>query len=121
MVNRFMWTFTLQSYNYLLHTFTPHKLKTSSSLSCNPAPGLFLVIPSPVVFCLSAVSVYFSHSLLCTRSVLSRRRILTLFLSSSNPLNVALRVPSREHLVEQFIFVAVMHTTLSLLREQKFT
>jgi hypothetical protein len=28
LVTRFIWTFTLRSYNYLLHTLTPHKLKT---------------------------------------------------------------------------------------------
>jgi hypothetical protein len=48
---------------------TPHKVETLSSLSCILAPGSFLVIPSPAVFCLSAVSVFFTG--------LTRRRILT--------------------------------------------
>jgi hypothetical protein len=41
-----------QSYNYLLHNLTPCKLKTLSSLFCVLAPGVFLVIPSPAVWCL---------------------------------------------------------------------
>jgi hypothetical protein len=36
---------------------TQHKLETLLSLSCVLAPGFFLVIASPVVFCLSAVSL----------------------------------------------------------------
>jgi hypothetical protein len=57
-------TFTRRSYNYLLHNLTPPKLKTLSSLSCNPAPGFFLAISSPAVFRLSAVSQYLSSSVI---------------------------------------------------------
>jgi hypothetical protein len=39
----------------------------------------------------------------------------------SNPPTVALGVPSRGHSIEQFIFPAVMQTSFSLLREQRFT
>jgi hypothetical protein len=41
--------------------------------------------------------------------------------SSSNPLKVALGVPSRGHSVEQLIFPVFMQTSFSLLREQTFT
>jgi hypothetical protein len=57
-------TFTRRSYNYLLHSLTPHKLKILSSLSCILAPGFLIAIPSPVVFCLSAVSQHLSSSVI---------------------------------------------------------
>jgi hypothetical protein len=43
----------------MLHNLVPLKLKTLSSIM---APRFFLVIPSPAVFCLSAVSQYLSSS-----------------------------------------------------------
>jgi hypothetical protein len=68
------------SYSSWLHSLRSHKLETLSSLSYILAPGFFLVIPSPAIFCLSAVyqHVFLSHSLLCSRSGLSRRQILNL-------------------------------------------
>jgi membrane-associated PAP2 superfamily phosphatase len=105
-------TFTRRSYNYLLHNLTPDKLKTLSFLSSIPAPGIFLIIFSRAVFCQSAVSLYvfFSHSLVCTVLVLYRL---------VDEYSLSWDLPSREHLVEPFIFLAVMQTTLSSLREQK--
>jgi hypothetical protein len=64
MLTRFIWTFTLRSYNYWLHNLAPLKLKTSSSLSCILAPGCFIVIP------LLRYSAFFRHSLLCPVLVL---------------------------------------------------
>jgi hypothetical protein len=109
-----LFTFTRRSYNYLLHSLTPHKRKTLFSLSCILAPEFFLIIPS------SAVSqhVFFSHSLLCPVLVLYWSLFSTVLLSllflvpycfvdetllvlqsSSKPLNVTLGVPSRGHSV----------------------
>jgi hypothetical protein len=113
----------------LLHSLAPLKLKMSSSLFCTLAAGLFVVISSPAVFCLSAVSqyVFLSHSLLCTHPVrvlywssfstelpFLADKFLLVLQSSSNPLKVALRIPSRGHLVEQFIFLCC-HTSDSLV------
>jgi hypothetical protein len=53
-------TFTRRSYKYLLHNLAPLKLNTLASLSPILTPEFFLVIPSPVVFSLSAVSQYLS-------------------------------------------------------------
>jgi hypothetical protein len=116
----------LRSYNYSLHNLEPLKLKTLPSMSCILSRGFFLLIPSPVVFCLpqylslscSDISLFCIRRriLYCTRSVLSRRRIFTPYRtvswqtnpllpqSSSNPLKVALGVPSRRQSVEQLIF-----------------
>jgi hypothetical protein len=96
---------------------TPRKLKTLSSLSCILAPGFFLVIPSRMVFSLSQ---YILSSSVVPFSVLVLYwpSFSTVLLSwQTNPLKVALGVPAREHLVQQFIFLVVMQTVLSLLRE----
>jgi hypothetical protein len=79
--------------------------------------SFFLVIPSPVVFCLSTVSQYLSSSIIhCSVLLVS---------CTGSPLlysfKVALGVPSRGHLVKQFIFPAVMQTSLPLLRKQMLT
>jgi hypothetical protein len=52
-----------------------------------------------------------------------RPRLHTGFFSSrqANPLKLTLGVSAIGHLDEQFIFLAVMQTILSLLREQTFT
>jgi hypothetical protein len=109
-MKRFTWTFTLRSYNYLLHTLTPHKLK-DFLLSVLYSVSWMLLSNSFSCCILSvrsvSVSVFFTHSLLCTRSVLycsvlADESSLQPF---SNPLKVALGVPSRGHSVEQFIFL----------------
>jgi hypothetical protein len=137
------WTFARRSYNYLLHNLTPHKRKTLSSLSCILAPEFFLVTPSLVVFCLQQyLSICFLQSSLalsCTAQPWQTNTVLVLYSTGfspvlyclladesslqafSNPLKLAPGVPSRGHSVEQFIFLAVMQTSLSLLREQRFT
>jgi hypothetical protein len=110
-------TFTRRSYNYSLHNLTPHELKTLSSLSCILAPGYFLVIPSPAVFCLSAVSQYLYSFCTGPRPVLScllTDECLLVLQSSSNPLKVPLGVPSRGHSVEQLIF-SCCHSNVSLV------
>jgi hypothetical protein len=110
----------------------------SSVVFCLSAVSRYLSSSDIALFCICRRILY------CARSVLARRRILTRLVlsslvdescivlvlsclvdesslvlqSSSNPLKVALRVPYRGHLVEQFIFLAVIHTTLFLLREQ---
>jgi hypothetical protein len=61
-----------------------------------------------------------NDSLLVLRCLLADEFLLVLQ-SSSNPLKVAVRVHYSGNLVEQFIFLAVIQTTLSLLREHKFT
>jgi hypothetical protein len=124
-------SFTRRSYNYLLHILTPGKLKTFSSLSCTLSAGFFLAIPSPVVFCLSAVSQYLSSSAIpCSVLVFYRSSFSTVLTSPcrrillqplSNRLKVALGVPSRGHSVQQFIFPAVTQTSLPMLREEIFT
>jgi hypothetical protein len=122
-MKRFIWTFTLRGYNYTLHNTAPHKLKALSSLSCVLAPGFFLVIPSPAVFCLSAVSQYMPSSVIpCSVLLLSCLvdESSLVCKSSSNPLKVALCVPSRGHLVEQLIFPAVMQTTLVAARTKVY-
>jgi hypothetical protein len=125
-------TFTRRSHNYSLHNLTSHKLQTLSYLSCILSPAFILVIPSPAVLCLSKVSQYLSPSVIPCSVLYSfctgPRSVLHCFLADksplqpfSNPLKVALGVPSRGHSVEQFIFPAVLQTSLPLLREQTFT
>jgi hypothetical protein len=103
-------TLTRRSYNYLLQNLTSHRLKTLSSLPCILVPGFFLVIPSCEVYCLFVVSQYLIA--LCTRSVLSRRRIRT-----GPAVFQQLGVPPRGHSVEQFIIHAIMQASFSLSRE----
>jgi hypothetical protein len=89
-MKRFIWTFTLRSYNYLLHNLTPHKLKTLSSLSCILTPRFFSVVPSPAVFCQSAVlSICLPQSFLALYSFSTvmppGRRILTALYCTALP------------------------------------
>jgi hypothetical protein len=116
---------------------TSHKLETPSSQSCNPSPGFFSVIPSPAVFSLSAVTLFFTGpsrrqtltSLVLYCTALPGRRILTVVVdecslvappllsgpqSTRNPLKAILHVPSREHVVEQLSFPVVTQTSLVL-------
>jgi hypothetical protein len=123
---------------------TQHKLETLFFLSCIPAPGIFLVIPSPAVssaldcpvdesslhwqanppthrtnpqFSLhwSSTALLFlaDEFLLVTPSFLTGHFFLTCLHRlqfTSNPLKVNLRLPTREHLVEQLSFPVVTQT-----------
>jgi hypothetical protein len=122
----------------LLHSLTPHKVKTLSLPYCILAPEFFVAIPSPVVFSLSAVSQYMSSTVIpCPVLVLyclidesfsqlfpscliDKSSLLTGLQSSSNLLKVALHVQSRGHLVEEFIFLAVMRTILIAARTEVY-
>jgi hypothetical protein len=98
---------------------TPHKLETLSSLSYIPAPGFFLLIPSPAVLS----QLYLSSALDCSvdesslhweanHPTLFAPFFLARLQSTCNHLKVVLRIPSTEHLVEQLSFPVVTQTTL---------
>jgi predicted neutral ceramidase superfamily lipid hydrolase len=132
-VTRFIWTFARQSYNYLLHKLAPLKPKTLSSLSCIllinsvscgvlslavsqhlfssviPCSVLLSCTGSPVLYWPCTVPPFLAdESLLCSVLYCLLANEFSLVVQSpSNPLQVALGVPSREHLFEQFIFLAV--------------
>jgi hypothetical protein len=109
-------TSTLRSYNYLLHSLTPRKLYPL----CPVLSPVFFLVSILSVRSIS-VSVFLSHSFLCTRSILPFLADECLFVlqSSSNPLKVALGVPSRGHSVEQFSFSLLSCKHLSRYCENK--
>jgi hypothetical protein len=107
-ITRFIWTFTLRSYNYSSHNLAPHKLMTSSSLLYS-----VWLLNSVLPFLADGTSV----SVLVDECSLVTPSFLTCLQSTSNPLKMVLRVPSREHLVEQLNFPFVTQMTLVAITE----
>jgi hypothetical protein len=96
LITRFIWTFTLRSYNYMLH-HTNYRLYFLSPVLC--------LQDSVLPFLADESSLHLFSPFL-----------LTGLQSTNNHLKVVLLVPCREHLEEHLSFLVAMQTTLSLLR-----